>query len=207
MRKIVLSLLTLSFVAALFADDYKILQMNTPYVKIGNREYKKGDIFSDDSTIIWAKVKQAIKAQNLQTKQIHLFAEPEFRAQKSKSIKEYFIKKNHLSARATGLSLGELSEQLNDTFYLLDTIRIESPIPLDSTRNYFIRNKQNNQTTEKALPTIDNYFLIIRSDLYQADCLSDEAINVELFFRSQQVADDYLLTDSMKIVFLPLEIE
>ena len=207
MKKTVLSLLTLSFVATMFADDYKILQMNSPSVKIGNREYKKGDVFSDDSTIIWAKEKQAIKAQNLQTKEIHLFAEPDFRTQNCKSVKEYYIKKNHLSARATGLSLGELSEQLNDTFYLLDTIRIESPIPLDSTRNYYARYKQNDQTTEKALPTIDNFFLIIRSDFYQADSLSDEAINVKLFFRSQQVADDYLLTDSMKVVILPLEIE
>lgn len=207
MRKSLLSLFTLSVVLTLFADNYKIIQMNTPSVKIGSREYRKGDVFSDDSIIIWSKEKQAIKAQNLQTKEIHLFTEPDFRTKKINTIKEYYIKKNHLSARATGLSLGDLSEQLNDTFYLLDTIRIESPIPLDSTRNYYIRYSQSNQLFEKTLPTIENYFLIVRSVFNTTDSLSDNELNAELFFRSQQVADDYLLTDSMKIVFLSLDIE
>ncbi len=45
-----------------------------------------------------------------------LFTEPEFKSKNSKSVKEYYIKTNHLSSRI-GPSLSELSEELNNTFY------------------------------------------------------------------------------------------
>lgn len=204
MRKSILLLLVSCLVATMLADNYKILQMNTPSVKIGRRDCKKGDVFSEESRIIWSKSKQAIKAQNLRTKEIRLFAEPAFKKTNSKSIKEYFIKTNHLSSRAIGLS--ELSEQLNETFYLLDTIFIESPIPLDNTINYYIRYQQNDSLVEKSIPSSDNQFMIVRSLFNDIDSSYQDDFNVSIILRSIDVAEDYLLTDSMMIVLLPLEI-
>ncbi len=204
MRKTIISLFALLYVATIYAEDYKILQMNTPSVKIGSRECVKGDVFSDDSIIVWAKEKQAIKAQNLATKKIQLFTEPSFRAHSSTTIKEYFFKKNHMSSRGC-LSLSELSEQLNNTFYLFDTIRIESPIPIDSTKCYYMHYHHNNHLIEKVLPSTGDEFLIVRSDLEIGDSTIYNDITIQLYFRSDQVEDDYLLTDSMKITLIPLE--
>lgn len=133
MKKVIPMLFIMGLVTTVLADNYKILLMNTKTIKIGTRVYKKGDMFSDDSVIFWEKDKQALKAQNLTTKEIRLFAEPEFKAKDCKTIKDYYIKNNRLSARAGGLTLSDMAEGLTGTFYLLDTIFIESPMPVDST--------------------------------------------------------------------------
>lgn len=205
MKKTVISLLSLAFVATLFADNYKIIQMNTSSITIGNREYKKGDIFSDDSIIVWTNDKQAIKAQNIKTKKIHLFTKLAFKKQNTKTVKEYYIKTNRLSARATGLSLRELSEQLNDTFYLLDTIRIESPIPMDSTRNYYIHYQHNSVEKEKILQIENDDFIICRDIFENCDSIKEQ--NVKIIFRDKNVREDYIVTDSMHIIYVPISIE
>lgn len=207
MKKIIPVLLVLCFIMSVYADNYKILQMNTQTIKIGNRVCKKGDVFSDDSTIVWTKEKQAFKAQNIETKKIVLFTEPDFKAKNSMTIKDYYLKTNHLSTRDASLTLSELSELLDDTFYLLDTIRIESPIPLDSTRSYHVRYMQNEEVVESVLPSNNDRFMFVRSLFESCDSAANEEINVSVFFRSKSVDEDYVLTDSMKIVLLPMNFE
>ena len=92
MKKLIPVLLVMGFVTTMLADNYKILLMNTKTIKIGSRVYKKGDTFSDDSIIFWEKDKQALKAQNLTTKEIRLFVEPEFKAKGCKTIKDQLDK-------------------------------------------------------------------------------------------------------------------
>ena len=135
MRKAYVLTLVLLFTLVIFADDYKILQLNTSYVKIGNRNCTKGDVFSDESVIFWEKDKQAFKAQNLNTKEIRLFAEPEFRAKGSKTIKDYYVKTNRLSARGKGFSI---LDEMPDTIYLCDSIVLEMPVLVDSIHYCYI---------------------------------------------------------------------
>ena len=119
MRKAYVLTLVLLFTLVIFADDYKILQLNTSYVKIGNRNCTKGDVFSDESVIFWEKDKQAFKAQNLNTKEIKLFAEPDFRAKGSKTIKDYYVKSKRLSARGNGFSV---FDEIPDTIFFFDSL-------------------------------------------------------------------------------------
>lgn len=186
-----------------FADDYKILYMNTSSVMIGNSECRKNDVFSDESTIVWTKEKQAIKAQNIQNKEIYLFTERNFKSNNSTTIKEYFFKTKRLSSR--NLSLSELSDLLCDTFDLLDTIRFESPIPMDSTRNYFIQYVKNDSTIEKMLPIEKDSFIICRNIFDCCDSVVER--NVRILFRSGNVDEDYILTDSMRIVLIPFNLD
>lgn len=203
MRKAISTLLALGVATSMLADDYKILQMNTSTIQIGSRICKTGDTFSDDSTIVWTRQKQALKAQNVQSKEIHLFVEPEFHAKNYKTVKDYYLKTNHLSTRATGLSLEELTEYLNSkTFYLLDTTRIESPIPLDSTRNYYLVYDSCEKGEKHQLKSESNSFLILRSQLLSCDSSKERVVSI--LFTCKGVDEDYLLTDSMKIVILPL---
>ena len=55
------------------ADNYKILQINSSSIQIGNTMCKQGDTFNDEDPIIWTAEKQAIKAMNLRTGQIRIF--------------------------------------------------------------------------------------------------------------------------------------
>ena len=126
----------------MLANNYKILQMNTPSVKIGNQLCKKGDIFSDEEEIFWHNDKQAFKAQNMETKEIRLFVGQDFKSKSSKSIKYYYLKTAHLSTRGSIIALSDLAEALPDTLYLCDSITIESPVGMNSDYYYFLKYKK-----------------------------------------------------------------
>ena len=91
--------LFVSICQSIYADNYKILQMNASYIQIGRHKCKQGDSFSDEAQIKWSSEKEAIKAMNLRTRQIRLFVSEEFNRAKAKSVKEFFLKSNHLSTR------------------------------------------------------------------------------------------------------------
>lgn len=205
MKKVIPVLLIMGFVTTVLADNYKILLMNTKTIKIGTCVYKKGDTFSDDSVIFWEKDKQAIKAQNLTTKEIRLFAELEFKAKGCKTIKDYYVKNNHLSSRDPILTLSDMAERLKGTFYLLDTIYIESPMPVDSNRYFYISYNYAGKPKKKVLKIKEDNLIIDRSLFPRAKDLSD--IKLSMLYYYKLIDDDYHLTDSMKVVLIPERIK
>lgn len=205
MKKIIPVLFVLGFVSTVLADNYKILLMNTKTIKIGTRVYKKGDTFSDDSIIFWEKDKQALKAQNLTTKEIRLFAEPEFKAKGCKTIKDYYIKNNRLSSRDAGLTLSDMAKGLTGTFYLLDTIYIESPMPVDSTRYFYISYSNEGRTEKKVLKMEEDQLIIDRSLFPIKEGFSEITLSMLYYYKG--IDEDYLLSDSMKVVLIPERIK
>lgn len=205
MKKVIPVLLVMSFVTTMLADNYKILLMNTKTIRIGTRIYKKGDTFSDEYIIFWEKDNQAIKAQNLTTKEIRLFAEPEFKAKNCKTIKDYYIKNNHLSSRAGGLTLHDMAEGLTEAFYLLDTIYIESPMPVDSTRYFYISYINDGRTEKKVLKMEEDRLIIDRSLFPITEGASEITLSMLYYYKGMD--EDYLLSDSMKVVLIPERIK
>ena len=151
MKKTALIVSAMCLSITLLADNYKILQMNAPSVKIGNQQCKVGNVFSDESLISWTNEKQAIKAKNLQTQQIKLFIAKAFANIEAKSVKDYFLKNSHLSTRGGIVSFSDLAEELSDTLYLYDVIQIESPVKIDSISSYLISYEQNGEKVWRTL--------------------------------------------------------
>jgi hypothetical protein len=188
----------------LLADNYKILQMNAQSVKIGNKQYKTGDVFPDSDPISWANDKQAIKAMNLNTKQIKLFAAKVFKDIEAQSIKDYFLKNSHLSTRGGIASFSDLREELSDTIYLYDTMQIESPVKLDSLSSYLISYVQDGEKKWRTLMSRDKYFFFSR-ELFGEDIDGGE-YTLTLYFRKKGM-DDFLISDDIKIVLFPLDVD
>lgn len=200
MRRKIFILLFVNIVSSVLADNYKILRMNTEKVKIGNRIYKEGDVFSckGKPKIYWTKDNQAIKVKNLNTKEIWLFTKP-----RPKSIWDYFVRLNPLSTREI-VTLKDLGKELsNNTFILMDSIYIESPIPMNETCYYYVVYKKNDKAIKKMLSTKDDYFIIDRTTISENDT---DDIELSVFFRREGIDDDYQLTESMKITVIPLKI-
>lgn len=198
MRKAYVLTLVLLFTLVIFADDYKILQLNTSYVKIGNRNCTKGDVFSDESVIFWEKDKQAFKAQNLNTKEIKLFAEPDFRAKGSKTIKDYYVKTNRLSARGMGFSA---LDEMPDTIYLCDSIIMEMPVLVDSFNYCFISYNEKGDVIRQRLVHKNQNFIIDKS-LFD-DEIKGQDVRLGLFYHTPE--EEFVLKDSLIIVFIPWE--
>ena len=198
MRKVGILLLVMIVSLVILADNYKILQINTPYVKIGKRNCSKGDVFSDKSVIYWGQKKQAFKAQNLKTKEIKLFVESDFSAKGCKTIKDYYLKTNHLSSRGSESSA---LDEISDTIYLCDSAILDIPVEIDSTHYCYIVYNNENESVQKCLKNKEQSFII---DKYLFDEKSIEKdIQLRLFYHTPE--EEFLLKDSLTIVFIPWE--
>ncbi|MBR6979014.1 MAG: hypothetical protein IKH88_04180 [Prevotella sp.] len=188
----------------LHADDYKILQMNTNSVKIGTVLCHQGDTFSENEQIFWSDEKQAIKAMNTRTKEVRVFAAKAFKNYKARSVKDYYLKNNHLSTRGGMVSFSDLEEELSDTIYLYDVVSIESPIPIDSLSSYVI-SYGHEKKKWRTLMSTDEYFYLCR-ELFENNEEIKE-FKISLYFRNKNIDEDYLITDDLIVVLLPLMID
>ena len=205
MKKLLLFFLNVFIITTICADNYKVLYVNSPSVKIDNKKCVKGMIFSDVSQVMWPhKGMQAIKALNMESKVIELFVSIKKEQQKG-SVMDYYIRNNHLSTRGDMQlgNLNDLAKILNDKFYLInDTIEIDPPINLKDGRFFYVTFEQNGIIKSKELPHEGRTLFITRS-LLECNKKTSAEINVKVFF-SSEIEKDYLLTDSMRIYVFPL---
>lgn len=199
MKKI-LVLLFVCICQSIYADNYKILQMNANYIQIGRHKCKQGDSFSDEDRIKWSSDKEAFKAMNLRTKQIKIFVSEAFTKAKAKSVKEFFLKSNHLSTRGGVTTFSDLAEELSDTLFILGSMPIESPVLIDSISSFVISYDDNGIKRWRNLMSSDDTFFL-SSELFNAN-VNQEELAVSLYFR-RKGAHDYLITDKLVIVLLP----
>ena len=188
--------MVLIFSMVILADNYKILQLNTPHVKIGKRNCSKGDVFSDKSVIHWEQKKQAFKAQNVKTKEIRLFVESEFSAKGCKTIKDYYVKTNRLSSRGGDASA---LDEISDTLYLCDSIFMDIPVEIDSAHYCYVVYNDKEGKVQKRLRYKDQGFFI-EKDLFD-DEIQDKDIQVSLFYHTPD--EEFLLKDSFTLILIP----
>jgi hypothetical protein len=196
MKKVCISILLVLLSNVICAGRYKILQLNTPQVKIGNRLCTKGDVFSDESVIYWSQQKQAFKAQNLETKEIKLFVESDFRAKGCNTIKEYYLKKNHLSSRGSDSTA---LDEISDTIFLCDSVIMEMPVLMDTVHYCYLVYNNEGKEVKKRLKH-QNQSFIIDKKLFGEDLTRDN-LRVSLFYHMSE--EDYPLKDSLTIMFIP----
>ena len=160
MKQIVAFLLCFFAVLSCYADKYRILQMNTETIRIGNRYCHSGDVFTDDETIFWEKSNQAMKVRNERTKEIFIFVEPDFKKKSAKSINSYYIKNNHLSTASVNMDSVSSKEGL----YLFDKLKVNSPHKLRDGHYLVMSYSFEGRTIEKKLKVENNRIVFFRSD-------------------------------------------
>jgi len=181
-----------------YADKYKILFINTPSVQVDKKVLHVGDVFDEESDIQWESQKQAMKVQNLKTKQIRLFTCRQF--SKSKSIKDFFLKQNQLSTRGGDLlDEKELKSSLTGYFYMLDNIDFSTILLVDEM-SYFTVVVNG---VESKLPE-ENGRILLKRDLLDSDI---DICKVSIFYVDKSSNSRTLITDSMTIELLPMEIK
>lgn len=202
MRKSIIAFLALLVSATILADDYKILKMNMPSIKIGSRTCKAGDVFSDKDIINWTAEKQAIKVQNLKTKEIRLFVGNEFITKNSTSIKDYYVKNNHLSTRGKMMTLDDFAEQLPDTVFLWDDITMELPFAPEDSSFFFITYKDRSDNMKTRMLETVNDSLVISRQSFDPEEDIDE-ITVSLGFHDSLNGEDSVLKDTICLIMIP----
>ena len=80
-----------------------ITKLNTDSIKIGNKSYTIGGVFSDNEVIYWSSSKQEmwVKYTDGENREKKRLTQSAFAKKKAKSVREYYGKTNHPSSMAT----------------------------------------------------------------------------------------------------------
>ena len=137
MRRFIL-ILTLFASVSLYAEDFKILFVNSESIKIGKTVRKAGDTFSDTEKIYWKDGKQAMKVISLDSKKQYVLVSEVFKKKKLKTAKDYIFKNHRLSTRGIG-RLSDVGEQVGDLIYWFDPTLITIDYELEEGDYFFLR--------------------------------------------------------------------
>lgn len=130
-------ILMLLISASVYAEDFRILFLNTDSIKIGKNVCRIGDTFSDAEKIVWKDGKQAMKVISLETKRQYIFVSEYFKHRKMKSAKDFIVKNNRLSTRGLG-SLSSVGAQIGDCIYWLDPVLITVNFEPEDNEYFFL---------------------------------------------------------------------
>lgn len=83
--------------AALQAENYRILYVNTDSVRIGGRMLSAGDIFKETEDIQWTEDLQSIKVIGTDSRQILVLVAKEMEGKNKKSVFDYLMPVNAMS--------------------------------------------------------------------------------------------------------------
>lgn len=140
MRKLLLLLSLTLGINQMKADSFKVLFVNDANLKyVNGKNVKVGDVFSNVQDILWEKDKQAVKAINMATKKQTLFVGKNWI---KKTGIDALLHHRHLSTHdeldenAEATIFDKLARTFEDQYDLLDSISVETTVPL-SEESYF----------------------------------------------------------------------
>lgn len=126
-KKIVLMASLLMIACCVFADKYKVLYLNSPDIKVGNKTIVVGYVFDDKDAIKWTSEQQAMKVMNLKTKRVMVLAAKALKKKNATSLYDYLTSTKRLSTRDFRKKQMIEEWQLDSTLYLMDTLYISMP--------------------------------------------------------------------------------
>ena len=191
---------TLTLAASAFADDFKLLFVNSGTVNIGGKDCKVGDVIADKAVINWSSDKQAIKVQNTSNKSIKVISAVQQKKEGFKSIFDFMTKTGHLSTRGDGLmGIEGLEEYLSNTFYLIDEEKVESMLETTGSSYFQVEFSVNGKSYTKKLKGDAKSFTLDAATFNVAGAEGKE-IPVKISYNDEDGSE--VITDKMKVVVL-----
>lgn len=189
----------------LHAETYTIKKINTPTIRINDKDMKVGDKFTDGSVVYWSSGSQAMRVLNSHNEPINLRAAGNTKPARMRTLVSSLSK---LSTRAICTSLADHKQAFEgingEPQELLDTITIASSWGLDDN-NYFEMSVPT--ATGKRivrLPYTDNGELIIARSMFpMAQDDKEVEVTAEISYHNGRKGETRLITSAMRINLLP----
>lgn len=192
-----------SFVAAVsfaFADDFKILFINSGSLNVGGKDRNVGDIIDDRSNIVWKSDRQAVKVQNVKDKTIKVLSSLQQKKLGYKNIFEFVSRTKRLSTRGDGLmDMDGLEEYLNNTFYLLDFEVVESMLETSANSYFQVEFTVDGKHYSKKLKG-DAKSFTLEASVFDVNGARNKEVPVKVVYHDEN--GDELITDRMFVVVL-----
>lgn len=199
--------LVLSSIPFTINSSLRIIFINTPSITIGGKKLHVDDSFSEDAKIIWDNPRQAMKVVDSATGRQRLLTASQLKKNGANTVKDFLKGKKHLATRA-GASIPDLRASLSSEFILLDSIRIDTSVPIDENRFFFISFPFNGESINKRIENHPGFFLITR-DIFKIDGNPIDPFDTDItvYYMDKNDGNMTVVTESMHLDIVPLKLE
>lgn len=205
-------------------ETYKILLINTPSINIDGKRHVVGDCFGENASIEWSSDKQAMKLLHTGTGKQSVVVAKKYKETHSKSLASYFVQSKRLSSSNITTKMGdiaslliqnkklstregkilnvaELRQALTDTFYLMDSIHIETPLVTDSLHFFFVAYSYQGERINKRILCEEGTFTLT-PEIFSIDGnpVTPFETDLQVYYWNRQKEECLLLTEGMHIV-------
>jgi hypothetical protein len=187
-------------------ESYKILFLNSPCIRIGEKECKVGDCFDGNAPIHWDHDEQAMKVVCMDTQRQSIVVAKHFKSKGDKSLTDYLVQSRRLSTRGGApLTPVELKRYLSDKFYLIDSICVSTTLPTDGEHFFYVAYDYKGQTINKRVRCNGKTFILDRSLFFidEKPIVPFEA-TLSVFYLDEQKGECLPLANDMYIVPIKL---
>lgn len=184
--------------------EYRILYLNTPEIEIGGKILKVHDTFKAGAPVRWTSPRQAMKVVDTDTGRRSVFVADDFSKAKATSVQGYLDGTKASAAAKPGSSpLPSLAAYLNDSFYLLGSLEIETGVPTDTRHYFFISYDHGGQEIAKAVHN-DNGTISFTPGVFSFNgSRPSREIKVKVYYYDKNADKVITVCDNMRIVILP----
>lgn len=201
---VIYALLFICSTMSIYAD-YRIVFLNTPTIRINGKELRLNDTFNPEASVEWRSDRQAMKIVDTSTGEQRLLVASQYRKSKSTSVSDFIAGVKHLSSRGNGpQTISSLRIILNNHFFYTDSIRVESQIPTDDKRFFYVSYFYNGEEINKLVPNESGSFTI-SNDIFEIDGSPIDPFETTLnVYYLDEIKDTVtLVSDSMQITPIP----
>ena len=195
--------------AALQAENYRILYVNTDSVRIGGRMLSAGDIFKETEDIQWTEDLQSIKVIGTDSRQILVLVAKEMEGKNKKSVFDYLMPVNSMSmacrSEIFSIIFGDTDttppipniEYSHSSRYLLDTLFL--PVLPENEGGRYI-----GRTFRIPLVKTDSSRIAVpRKDM---ESIPSGPFTVNVFLVPEKTIEYILYIEDMEIIPVPLKL-
>ena len=207
MRRIITFLILVLIVTTAQAD-YRILFLNTPSISIGGRTLKVNDTFSPGATIKWSSPRQAMRVADTTTGEQRTYTADEFSKLHATSLKNYLAQTKHTSVDASGrTALEQIGSYLNDRFYILDSLNIETGVTTDDDHYFFISYKIYGDEVSRAVRNNNGTLTLTRRNFTFGGKNPEGEIDVKVYYFDKTTNKVTTVCEHMRVRILPLSLD
>lgn len=201
--------------AALQAENYRILYVNTDSVRIGGRMLSAGDIFKETEDIQWTEDLQSIKVIGTDSRQILVLVAKEMEGKNKKSVFDYLMPVNAMSmayrSEIFSIIFGDTdttppipnTEYSHSSRYLLDTLFLPV-LPDNEGGRYIMEYRHTGRTFRIPLvKTASSRIAVPRKDM---ESIPSGPFTVNVFLVPEKTVEYILYIEDMEIIPVPLKL-
>lgn len=167
-------------VLSISAQQYRILYLNTPSIRIGSQDKRIGDVFAAADPIQWQSNEQVMKVKNTETQDQYVLCQEQMqKICASNTLKAYHRVTKGLYTRATDDDpIAALAQQFSQEACVENELRL--PFTQKETgATYYITYRYNEEFVKKTFTQTSDALVLSRAELYDINGKIIQPIPVE----------------------------